>query len=71
MIETTYKTAWYMLAYIRSAMGQRNETHEISRIVEFNDAYFGGPTVGQKRDYNSSWDLDRAYEKGREHGRMK
>lgn len=49
LIGTTYKTAWYMLRRIRSAMGQRDETHQLSGVIEFDDAYFGGPTVGKKR----------------------
>lgn len=35
-----------MLKRIRAAMGQRDETHQLSGIIEFNDSYFGGPTVG-------------------------
>ena len=46
---TTYKTAWYMLKRIRAAMGQRDEKHQLSGVIEFDDSYFGGPTVGQKR----------------------
>ena len=46
---TTYKTAWYMLKRIRSAMGQRDKKHQLSGIIEFDDSYFGGSTVGQKR----------------------
>lgn len=49
MIGTTYKTAWYMLVRIRAAMGQRDAIHQLSGDIEFDDAYFGGPTVGQKR----------------------
>ena len=49
MLGTTYKTAWYMLMRIRAAMGQRDETHRLNRIIEFDDTYFGGPTVGKKR----------------------
>ena len=30
-------------------MGQRDDTHQLSGIVEFDDAFFGGPTVGKKR----------------------
>ena len=48
-IGVTYKTAWSMLRRIRSAMGQRNAAHLLSGVVEFDDAYFGGPTVGGKR----------------------
>lgn len=46
---TTYKTAWYMLKRIRMAMGQRDRTHQLSGVIEFDDAYFGGPSVGKKR----------------------
>ena len=49
MIGATYKTAWYMLVRIRAAMGQRDAIHRLSGDIEFDDAYFGGPTVGQKR----------------------
>jgi len=49
MIGSTYKTAWYMLVRIRAAMGQRDARHQLSGNIEFDDAYFGGPTVGQKR----------------------
>ncbi len=45
----TYKTAWYMLKRIRTAMGQRDKLHQLSGEIEFDDAYFGGPTVGKKR----------------------
>ena len=46
---TTYKTAWYMLKRIRAAMGQRDKKHLLSGVIEFDDSYFGGSTVGQKR----------------------
>lgn len=49
MLGTTYKTAWSMLRRIRIAMGQRNETHQLCGVIEFDDAYFGGPTTGKKR----------------------
>lgn len=49
MLGTTYKTAWYMLMRIRAAMGQRDKTHQLSGTIEFDDIYFGGPTVGKKR----------------------
>ncbi len=48
-IGVTYKTAWYLLKRLRSAMGQRDGTHQLSGEVEFDDAYFGDPTVGKKR----------------------
>ncbi len=46
---TTYKTAWYMLKRIRAAMGQRDKTHQLDGVIEFDDAYFGGPVTGKKR----------------------
>ena len=45
----TYKTAWYVLVRIRKAMGQRDDQHQLSGVIEFDDAFFGGPTVGKKR----------------------
>lgn len=48
-LDVTYKTAWYILKRIRTAMGQRDEAYLLSGIVEFDDTYFGGPTVGKKR----------------------
>lgn len=38
-----------MLRRIRKAMGQRDQTHQLSGVIEFDDTYFGGPTVGKKR----------------------
>lgn len=49
MIGVTYKTAWYMLARIREAMSQRDAGHKLTGIIEFDDAFFGAPTVGKKR----------------------
>ena len=46
MLGTSYKTAWYMLMRIRTAMGQRDK---LNGIIEFDDACFGGPTVGKNR----------------------
>lgn len=40
---------WDMFKRIRSAMGQRGEKHQLSSIIEFDNSYFGGPTVGRKR----------------------
>lgn len=42
---TTYKTAWYMFKRIRAVMGQQDQ---LSDVIEFDDFYFDGPTVGQK-----------------------
>lgn len=49
LIAVTYKTAWFMLRRIRKAMGQRDERYLLDGVVEFDDTYFGGPTVGKKR----------------------
>ena len=49
MLGTTYKTAWFMLKRIRAAMGQRDKMHQLNGNIEFDDTYFGGPTVGKKR----------------------
>ena len=45
----TYKSAWYLLKRIRAAMGQRDEKHQLKGVIEFDDAYFGGPLRGKKR----------------------
>ena len=50
MLGTAYKTAWSMLRRIRIAMGQRDESHQLCGVIEFDDAYFGGPTTGKKRE---------------------
>lgn len=49
LIGVTYKTAWFILRRIRKAMGQQDEQYLLEGIVEFDDTYFGGPTVGKKR----------------------
>ena len=49
VIGVTYKAAWYLLARLRRAMGQRDDTHILGGTVEFDDAFFGGPTKGKKR----------------------
>ncbi len=45
---TTYKTVWYMLKRICAAMGQRDETHQLDGVIEFDDAYFGGPITHKR-----------------------
>ena len=49
VIGVTYKVAWYLLARLRKAMGQRDNTHILSGTIEFDDTFFGGPTKGKKR----------------------
>lgn len=48
-VGVTYKTAWYMLKRIRTAMGERDKQHFLSGIIEFDDTYIGGPEAGSKR----------------------
>lgn len=48
-IGVNYKTAWFMLKRIRTAMGQRDFLHLLSSVVEYDDTYIGEPTVGKKR----------------------
>ena len=50
ILGTTYKTAWYMLKRIHKAMGQRDATHQLDGVIDFDDAYFGGAVTGKKRD---------------------
>ncbi len=44
-----YDTAWNVLRRIRQAMGDRDQNHLLQGMIEFDDAYIGGPTVGGKR----------------------
>ena len=47
MLGTTYRTAWYVLRRVRTAMGQRDESRRPCGVIEFDDAHFGGPTTGK------------------------
>ena len=38
-----------MLTRIRKAMENRDDTHKLKGVIEFDDAFFGGPTTGKKR----------------------
>lgn len=44
-----YKTAWTMSHKIHKAMQERDATHQISGMIEMDDAYFGKRTVTGKR----------------------
>lgn len=48
-IGVTYKTAWYILHRIRKAMENQDDTHQLEGVIEFDDSFFGGPTIGKKR----------------------
>jgi transposase-like protein len=48
-IGVPYKTAWYLLHRLRSAMGQRDSKYVLSGIVDLDDTYFsGGPKSGKR-----------------------
>ena len=47
IVGVTYKTAWYMLYRIRTAMSQRDERYLLAGEIEFDNAYIGGPTLGK------------------------
>ena len=49
-IAVTYKTAWLILHKIRQAMKQRDAHYKLAGIVELDDAFFGAPKEGGKRD---------------------
>ena len=34
-------------------MGQRDESHQLCGVIEFDVAYFGGPTTGKKRGWGT------------------
>ena len=48
-IHVGYKTAWFLLHRIRTAMIERDWQYQLSYIVETDEAYFGAPTHGGKR----------------------
>jgi len=49
MLGICYESAWYLLARIRRAMGQRDKKYTLAEIVEMDDGYVGGPKHGGKR----------------------
>lgn len=49
LLDVCYETAWYLLARIRTAMGQRDANYVLSGLVEMDDCYLGGPCSGGKR----------------------
>lgn len=48
-IDVSYPTAWLMLHKIRKAMSERESSCMLTKIIEMDDAYFGGPDEGGKR----------------------
>ena len=48
-IQVGYKTAWFMLHRIRTAMMEKDWIYKLSNIVETDEAFFGAPTHGGKR----------------------
>ena len=49
LLDVCYETAWYLLARIRTAMGQRDANYVLSGLVEMDDCYLGGPCSRSKR----------------------
>ena len=45
-IQVTYKTAWYMLHRLRTAMMEKDWNYKLSNIVETDEAFFGAPSHG-------------------------
>jgi transposase-like protein len=54
VLKIRYKSAWLLLAKLRSAMGNRDARYLLDGIVEFDDTYFGGPKLGDKRGRGTS-----------------
>lgn len=48
-IGVSYKTAWFLLHRLRSAMGQRDSEYVLSGIVEMDDTYFSNGSKTGKR----------------------
>ena len=48
-IQVCYKTAWFMLHRIRTAMMEKDWDYKLSETVETDEAFFGAPTHGGKR----------------------
>jgi len=48
-LNISYKTAWFLLHRLRTAMGERDSEYVLSGIVEFDDTYFGSGKGGGKR----------------------
>jgi len=48
-IQVCYKTAWYLLHRIRTAMMERDWNYKLSEIVATDEAFFGAPTHDGKR----------------------
>jgi len=48
-LDIPYKTSWFLLQRLRTAMGQRDSKYMLSGVVEFDDTYFGGKKKGGKR----------------------
>ena len=49
LLDICYESAWYLLARIRTAMGQRDSNYILSGLVEMDDCYLGGPCSEGKR----------------------
>jgi len=48
-LKISYKSAWFLLKRLQTAMGQRDSEYVLSGIVEVDDTYFGGKKKSGKR----------------------
>ena len=48
-LEVSYKSAWYLLVRIRSAMKDRDQNYMLEGLIEMDEAYLGAPKCGKKR----------------------
>ena len=48
-LRITYKSAWFLLKRLQTAMGQRDSEYVLSGVVEVDETYFGGKRKGGKR----------------------
>jgi transposase-like protein len=53
-LPVTYKSAWFLVQRLRTAMGKRDSKYVLSGIVEVDDTYFGGSGKGGKRGRGTS-----------------
>jgi len=48
-LKISYKSAWYLLMRLRTAMGKRDSKYFLQELVELDDSYFGGSKKNSKR----------------------
>lgn len=48
LIGVTWRTAWRMLAKLRTAMGHRDSLYRLTEVIELDDAFIGGKRPGKR-----------------------